>query len=43
MTLRRAVNQTEPTKPHRFAEAVFYRLCSARETTTIKFQQIIPI
>ena len=35
--------QTEPTKPHRFAEPVFYHLCSARETTTIKFQQIIPI
>src|SRR5439155_6870151 len=23
--------QTEPTKPHRFAEPVFYRLCSARD------------
>src|SRR6266699_6117833 len=35
--------QTEPTKPHRFAKPVFYRLCSAREITTIKFQQVIPI
>src|SRR5438876_11947968 len=23
--------QTEPTKPHRFAEPVFYRLCSGRD------------
>src|SRR5437667_5786613 len=23
--------QTEPTKPHRFAKPVFYRLCSARD------------
>src|SRR5204863_4559344 len=32
--------QTEPTKLHRFAEPVFY---AAREITTIKFQQVIPI
>src|SRR5204863_7046405 len=38
MTLRRAVNskppertRTEPTKLHRFAEPVFYRLCSGRD------------
>jgi hypothetical protein len=51
MTLRRAVNsktpkrQTEPTKPHRYAEPVFYRLCScsAGEIATIKFLQFIPI
>ncbi|PYX08083.1 MAG: hypothetical protein DMG85_10945 [Acidobacteria bacterium] len=38
-----AERQTEPTKPHRHAEPVFYRLCGAREITTIKFQQVIPI
>ena len=26
-----AERQTEPTKPHRYAEPVFYRLCSARD------------
>src|SRR5438477_12420608 len=49
MTLRRAVNSKPPNgklSPPNLTgtpNPVFYRLCGAREITTIKFQQVIPI